>query len=928
MGFALGICQNHPYYIAHPAWCENVSSDPHWTLDGKSFKKRMNATKLKMGLDLEEGFDQSEKEALAKIDQNIQDLLKNPHLIRVKKEKISEAAYELLMLPINEVLHYLKMPMFIYCTHQSFFREELSKFGAPFTEEILRSMEDENTDAVKEQLIQREPAHQELIEALATRANDLWQSAKNQATQEITKYWETPSVQLCFEFVFEHYPESFLKFQAALEGRFFSLSEIPRDPSPTIQPPSYLEKIHRLLHAFQTQTEDALAKTLQEYLNAKQRADHFQNGVVPLIKISEIVRNAALWPQKYELSSPEIHYLCINFRALFCIGPITPGDQPWIPFKYISIPKEDQKKALAALKNPKSTHPDRRKALRLLLHAAIPWKEMQTLANFLNPHGGLPQEAVKKNLHLVESALTDIVPEMRTVLKAIERLLDFEASEYAPPPDQPLSPPPALSGDCYAHLHLLASCADIQYTMNQTKEELSRWENIPLLSSDFRTPKVIFAILRTVQILGEVTKTFNRQGLLSSEDFIWQDLEALRDVLSHPERWATYKKLKDISVDPSQINCSALISDFKALSAYYKEHAQLLAQSESWDQRKLILHPKPAYLVTPGITSLCDCFSGIIPGRISKETRSKLQDTVFTDAAKNKRAVIGSVKAQFLAGTLERNSLEKAIADLPLNPTNKKKLREAKIFLLASPEERIKRGGKIEDLETYLQSKQQLCLDILQTIDLELDEERLRTKCDDLIRKIQYRPLETKVLLLELEKLGVFGQAQELWKVVDAEKKKAFIQQTLPTALPNLNKQAHEAIATIQDNLSQLESFMRLYPEMKAVDSFIRDPLLQLSCEYIVSVFRKAASRLDIYLGSFSVPGNSTPIKDLQYTLTSLINKGNSILHARRIIQPPLTLTPVGHKFTLYMDLISYVTNSDVASLQSQLSQLKALIPN
>ena len=115
--------------------------------------------------------------------------------------------------------------------------------------------------------------------------------------------------------------------------------------------------------------------------------------------------------------------------------------------------------------------------------------------------------------------------------------------------------------------------------------------------------------------------------------------------------------------------------------------------------------------------------------------------------------------------------------------------------------------------------------------------------------------------------------------------------------------------------------------------SIMKDPLLLLACQYLISDFRSASSNLELSLDSMKytiAPWNLEFIQDIQRNLLFFMERGNDILHAHDISEPG-TMTPHGMKFFTQQNIGKLIYNFSagrnrdvlIESLFSKLEKLK-----
>jgi len=699
LGFALGISELDPYHRQYPEWCEAVQLTFPRILDAPSYREVLRSCKIKMGLEkAERGVPPIQKGYLENIVRVLNTLIDNfsqpkPDLrvIPTAITTIYENIYLLLVSPISEVYHYIQHPLHLYTRNQFTFRQELEQCLPPgettpedFINPLLNSLPSQELESVSLQLQIKHPNCKKTIQALTLKALLLIDKMKQAAQKEIDLYREKPEIKFCFDSIFQRCSYLAEKYDSMKQGRYESLAELPTEPSDKVYEASYTPHITGLLRVcetFRNSTEpnrfEIFKAECEKYITQQKSREHFQTLVVPLIGFLQCIKNILLWPQQYELAPGEIKY--INSNLYFLIG-ISGKSIAGIPYKYLSISEEDKKNAEAVLKKKDSPLQKKREASRTLLHARIPWASLQALGCLLHKSGGVSETEAVFNQALVTASLIDLIPNLPAVKQSIEELVEFELTECSPAPS--IVQPAKLPEGCYAYIQLLGNISEIQRSIKKTLEILRSWRNRPLMADDFKTPKIRYAALRTIQILGELSKNLREAGILSA-DASWDNLEELRDLLSHSERISLFKRLKIWIDQPEGKYIAGFFEDFRTLGEYFQDRLAVLNQAKTWADRKR-LHQKgkerPANLELNGLQDLYI----FLAAKITQEQQLALRETLKKAEAVKAREEIARIKEEFLQNKFDPQTYQAKIAKLPLAKGQQKLLEEA-IKIMMNP---------------------------------------------------------------------------------------------------------------------------------------------------------------------------------------------------------------------------------------------------
>lgn len=699
-GFCLGIGESHPYYQAHPEWCKAVQSTSLSIQEAVSYQRKLKECKHKMALqDVEEKLSQLEQGYLVNIDRAIDKIVREADkkapeeaIIHGAIQAIYENSYQLLVKPVKDMLHYMQS-FYFFALNQTEFRAGLTAaLPTPIQTDysqiltnILKAMERDDLEKVEEKLIKNYPDHEEMIKNLALTARSLIEQMLLKAEKEIQAYWEHPEVSTCFGIIFSASRSLFDKYNAMLEGRYSSIKEASRDlPISRIYYASYIPKISFLLkgcEAFKSSSSEIEVKawklkdSCQEYLKLKNSAAHFQVTIQPLLMFWQCIKNILLWPKTCEMSEGEINYVIQNLYFLIGISNKNLTDKSLIPYEFLSLSEQDQKNAQAALKRKDLSLSKKREACRTLFHARIPWAALQAIGSLLHRSGGMSESLADENKKLVRSALYDLIQDLPTVEKAIEELIEFETSEFSSNPY--LSPPAELSQGCYTNIYLLGNFSDVSRNFKKLEEVLGFWNNRPLATQDFAAPKVKYAILRTIQILGEISKNIGNVGVLSQDPPIWNRLEKLRNLLSHPEIISIYKKFVALIDDPERKSRDIFVNifeDFRTLREYFHERKRLFDKLQTWTDRKQAQQGKnhQTDLELKGLLGLYV----LVAGKLSRDQKLQIQQTVEQQKAKENREIIKSIKEKALNNV--SSITEDELKQLPLSKNQKRELDKAR----------------------------------------------------------------------------------------------------------------------------------------------------------------------------------------------------------------------------------------------------------
>ncbi len=700
IGFSFNVSPSHPYYAAHPTWCDRVSENSFDNEDAivASYKAKMGIPKT------EEMLTPFEQKRFQGIDKALNFILKE-----LKKEKpdlqtiefqigeVYENIYQLLVIPINDIQQCLKPSPFTFILNQQEFRQGLEallptpkdKLAREILDETLNAMSEGTIDRKSSQLLTRYPAHQALIDDLTRAVHVLMKKAQEKILADIDNYKErNDDVKFCFNALFARQGHLIHKYDEMLHGRYSSLEEIPRGiPSNRIHCASYIPAITGLLRACEAflsspdKTEKeyiALSEGFDSYLQQRNLAQVFQDKVFRLIQFLERVKSVLQWPQEYELSDGEMHYLRQKVYFLMFISNKQLGTEPAVPYAYLTINEEKIKEESLKLKNKATPTGKKIEACRTLYHARIPWKALRAIGTLCHGSGGVSEAALAQNQQLLQDSFGDFVQDLPRVQRSIEELIDFEVAACSSSPN--LTPPSPLPIGCYANIQLIGNLTESKRTVSAVVDLLDRWTNLRLTTDELAQPKAKFAHLRTLQILGENVKILRDSGVLG-DDEAWKFLEEMRDLLSHSERISVFKRLQILLNEPRHQRLFTLLrEDFQMLREYFSGRMKLLEKATTWAHTKRIQQEaenSSVELTCIGVQELCVFLDDKIPSDI----QDKLRQSLLQRAAQERRKKIFQIKKDLLASQFNPSD----IGSLPLTKVQRGDLEEA-IKVISSPQ--------------------------------------------------------------------------------------------------------------------------------------------------------------------------------------------------------------------------------------------------
>ena len=713
LGFPPPYKPSRNYDQQHGEWFGALSGGSAYIRFNPNYQNQLQKCRTKMGLpdmgDVVENNDHLEKieGAVSLILKELSKPAPNPKTIHAPTSTIRDHAFQLLIAPEKDVRHYLSSPHGIFMTHQLKFRQELQAIEGKESQNTLLS--NQFADAIMKNTIEetqrslllKHPDRQQLVTLLAKKAASLVSEARQSAEREIENYHKRPEIKSCFDWFFN---DSRLQVKYAMleQGKYASLQEMPNGLGlDKIYDPPYLFQLSSLVKACQKLEQGELRKGIfNGYLESLRKQTHYREVIVPLAFFLEVVHQILLWPKIYEPSEGEWEYLKLYIGHLMLIANKNFPGKIRIAYEYLAISEDKLKNEEGLLKN-KKTPPDRkRQACRYLYHAQIPWRALRSVAHLTHRSGEIsPQESATK-LTLLRSFLVDFVSDLGPVKLAIEELLHFEAEEFAPEPFVQAPKPSQVA--YYERLNLLGNFEESATFLKECLDVLNQWDNIPLISQDFKDPKIQYALLRTLQIQGEVNKTLRHIGVLDSNP-IWENLEELRDLLSHSERTQTEKRTQELLEKPeNQHLLAGLIDDFRTIREFLHHRYKSLQTCTDWKQRLDYFESgraQPSCFELPTLENILIFFTQKIPLEVQKN----LLGSLLTAQAKAARSEMDIILQKTLRLKLDLKTYKEEVQKLPLSTLQKKDV-ETGVKLHLSPKAAANdaRDSKSSSLERSL----------------------------------------------------------------------------------------------------------------------------------------------------------------------------------------------------------------------------------
>jgi uncharacterized protein with HEPN domain len=745
--FGLPIEPNHPYYMKNGKWCENVENLVSPLRNSLDNVERMKKSREILGISEDTSrYDEVEKEHLRKIDEAIdritneseKEKFENSVIIDESIIAICESAYRLLTRPILSVFHYLNMPYTLFDQMESFFKLELNKVfpgseqkvkealvgelilthiflnplitsmlhflrnksqpfnvealnedvGKALVSEMINAMREDTIEKTKIKLIKEHPCDKSIVNALAEKAQFLLKSERDRTLEEVKNFQALPAVEFCLKQIFKTCPDLKLKYKELITN-FFCLGEGDIDFRRQIHSPSHLEKLVALLAACETfravdksnVTLQQLSTSCSEFSPQKKQIHHLERVIGPLIYFKQCLENILLWPQEYELAYCERAYINSNLSLLM---EISQRDAVGISYKYLTITPEERKKAESVLKKNDVTPEEKQEAYRTLLHARIPWKVLQAIGCFYHESESAVEAEVKCNRRLITESMCDLIREIPILLNCLEDLIIFEEKSFCVSPA--FDPSKKLTNQSFESIHFLGNRHEMLRSLKKMHECVAEWTNLPLTPNEYVSVKIKYAMLRTIQILGEMSKNLQRTGLWEG-DLFWAEFEHLRDLLSHLDRALIGVNLKSLVEGATAYSIelfSAIHTDFQVLEEYFRAEVASLKQPKSWIEHKRELHAKKkgkAQLALKGIEDL----SIFLNEKISRKDQAALLQTLDQESASSFRKEIILIKNTFEKKDFDSKTYKEQIKKLPLTSTQQKLLEES-IKVVISPD--------------------------------------------------------------------------------------------------------------------------------------------------------------------------------------------------------------------------------------------------
>lgn len=696
LGFGLSHMNSLNFHQKYRAWFEVLDRGHLSPRRGAGYLSNLQRFKDTLGIpEIEEGAGRN-SEHLIKIEQAARMILyelskEDPDLGKLQPyiDTIRDHAYELIIDPEKEVLAYIQSPLKIFIDNQTEFQEELEKITQknPLKETLSQRIVEAACQGKvleeKEKLVKEYPDEGEIIGRLAEAIEQLFLKVIEIALKKIGEYQKRREVAICYEW-FLRFPHLLDKYQALQRGQYFSIADIPRESffSGQIYYPSYVPSLSSLIVACQNlQKGDRSKASFEEYLLLQRKYRHFQETLVPLSFFLEVIDNMLFWPAVYEPSEGEWEFLSQSIMFFMGIANKNFPGNIRIPYEYLSISEDKIKSETALLRKKNVTTARKRIACRYLYHANIPWKSLRTIGNLTHRSGGVSdQEAAAKD-QLLRTAIVGFIGDLSQVKEAVSALIDFELREFDSEPF--IVEPDQFSPLFYPGINLLGNFEESRVHVRESLEILNHWYNRALKPSDFSEPKIQYAILRTIQFQGEVTKNIREFGVLGV-DPIWQLFEEIRDLLSHSERIQTERRLEELLENPQNRSFSmGIVEDIRNIREFLQRRFDLLNSCKTWDERLRYLNSGAqlrTYLDLPGLES----FFIFLTNKISTEVQDNLLRSLRSEQSIRRRAEISSIVRRFLHQEFDSTNYKDSVKLLPLTTTQKKEVENGIKLVISS----------------------------------------------------------------------------------------------------------------------------------------------------------------------------------------------------------------------------------------------------
>lgn len=697
LGFPLG-ASGGDYYERYPEWCENVLSYPR--MRGSSYEKEIKRCEQALGLDNgRRGLDQKELKWKAAIDRALK-IIQEVQQIDVENLKqlysqfgtIYENVYQFIFSQLRNVQNLKDRGHFFTIFFQMDFYDELKdvfpeRHEAPFNDIRLKILEsqtqtDVEASSAKIKKLQEEyPDSAEKIEELARLAQAFVQRKRKELDRKITDYLGWPEVISCWQQIFKRCPNLQENYNQMKRGRFSSLEEISHDPQARFFKDPYIFLFSKVVTACErfvaspqkgADELNQLQEALRDYEIFNQQLSHFDDRIEPIVFLKDLINNILQWPGVYEMAKGEKHYLSIAVYWLITISNKELTGEPKIPYIYQNIPDKRKADALYALSSPNKTTAQKREACRVLLYSRIPWKALLAIGSLFHGGGGIKPEQIELNRKLLGEVIIDLFNEFHIVEKAMADLIGFELSEFSNSPSLQL--PTALPEGCFKHIHLLGDRESIIKNLDEICSILQWWGTTTLDASQVNEKRVKYAVLRTIQMIGELSKNLRQSGLFNVNDSASRCIEQLRDLLAHLEKSKVNKRLQALIEMENLPGChfGAIIEDFRELLHYFNLQRTNILRAKEWSEMRNLQNVDQNFphLAVKSFRALVV----YLDSHITIEAQAALRLAVMGEDAKNKRSTINQITKEFLAGHYERESCEEKIKKLPLTILKKKAL--------------------------------------------------------------------------------------------------------------------------------------------------------------------------------------------------------------------------------------------------------------
>ena len=787
---------------------------------------------------------------------------------------IRDHAYELLIDPEKKVHAYIQNPLCIYIQNKDNLQEKLQQITGGnsskevLSERILEAMSLGNIPEGKEKLLKDYPRETELICCLAETAEQLLSKAREAALKEIQDYQERKDVKDCYVWFLK---DLYLlcKFWMLTQGKYASRADYPRGTlfNGKIYYPSYIPQLSALVDACQSlQKGDLNKKDFEEYLFPR-KCQHLQEKITSPSFFLEVVNAILLWPKIYEPSDGEWEFLFKVISNLTVIANKNFSEDICIPYNHLSISKNEVDESEKAILKEASSTEKKREACRNLYHSRIPWKALRAIGNLTITAGGVSKQEKMSNDRLLRTAIVDFVRDLPQVKKAMCALIDFELSEFD---SEPSIIPPQGSPSPYLGIHLLGDFVECRVHFKECLETLGHWKNQSLKDDDFSKPKIQFAILRTIQLLGEITKNIRDTGVLGT-DHIWKCFEKIRDVLSHSERIQTEKRLNNLLKDPKN-GFEKMLDDLKKIRDFIENRSVLLNACRSWDERLIYFHSgaeQKNFLKLPGLE---DLFIFLTKNCKEKEVQGNLLRSLRSDEAKSCRSKIFTIIENFKKEIFVPETYKGLVELLPLAPGQRREVEKVIKLVISRNAEQNAIDAKSSMLKKSVKSINTL-LDMKGKKKKEkqkINGKPLKSKTSDTIIKIPKEDLEClkekldkcicSIKTKEFDKLA--GDAKGHFEILKQEwgKKSSLPGEVdkIANELTNLTESVQQYIKRNKDHLLSILNKISVYGS-EVEDFKVED----CGTKLIEQLSRVPLKDLEIQLHELGITGGA---KDVWFT--------------------------------------------------------------